>query len=531
MIFLIAVALRMWRLDHLELFGDEVDAGFQAYSLLKTGRDFRGNFLPLYMHSLSEWRAPLLMYAMAPFVGIFGLNEWGVRLTAAFWGLADMAVFYWLLKEFKVKESVSLTALFLLAVLPWHIQYSRTAFELTLMAGLILLGLVFLKKKKDAWAAIFLGLSIYAYNTANVYVPFLTVLTVVMDEQRDKLKRVVKMGLLVGLVTAPMLWMIVSGHAGDRFRLVSVFSSKEIVGQINQFRNWDESRIVKLFYNRPSYWLVKILRNYGHALSTDFLFGEGDTTFRHSLHRVGNLYWAMLPMILLGLIKAKKRPDKFWLGFLAIAPAAAAVTIDGGYHASRLFLLIFPMVYFAAKGMVWLATKLPVMAIGLAMILVFEFLNFQVYYWRLYPLESWRWWHWGYKEIMTELKKQEGNFDKLLIENTYEPALIRYWFWTKSEPNKQLFEQDDKMRAGQVNGFDGFCFKKRICFVNFGNRFEPEMIEENKLYMISQDRNVAGVWDWQKSPPEGIEVLAAARNPLGEPLFYLVTKEKKGVSF
>ena len=79
-----------------ELFGDEVDVGYQAYSLFKTGKDLYGQTLPLYIHSLSEWRAPLLMYATVPTIAVFGLNEYGVRLPEVILGaLAPLILFSW----------------------------------------------------------------------------------------------------------------------------------------------------------------------------------------------------------------------------------------------------------------------------------------------------------------------------------------------------------------------------------------------------------------------------------------------------
>src|SRR3972149_12034802 len=80
--------LRFGFLDKVppELFGDEVDVGYQAASLLHTGRDLYGQVMPTYIHSLSEWRAPLLMYATVPTVAALGLNEWGVRAPQALFG-------------------------------------------------------------------------------------------------------------------------------------------------------------------------------------------------------------------------------------------------------------------------------------------------------------------------------------------------------------------------------------------------------------------------------------------------------------
>ena len=69
-----------------ELFGDEIDVGYQAYSLLHTGQDLYRQILPTYIRSLSEPRAPLLMYATVPTIAAFGNTAWGVRIPSAVWG-------------------------------------------------------------------------------------------------------------------------------------------------------------------------------------------------------------------------------------------------------------------------------------------------------------------------------------------------------------------------------------------------------------------------------------------------------------
>jgi hypothetical protein len=72
-ILIVAAFLRLWKLSQVpvSLFGDEVDVGYQAYSILKTGRDYYGNFLPVHFHSLAEWRTPLYIYTAVPTVAIF----------------------------------------------------------------------------------------------------------------------------------------------------------------------------------------------------------------------------------------------------------------------------------------------------------------------------------------------------------------------------------------------------------------------------------------------------------------------------
>src|SRR3989344_7442434 len=125
-ILLLALVLRVFRLDDtpISLFGDEIDVGLQAYSILETGKDYFGNSFPLMFKSFEEVRLPLFIYSAVPMVGIFGLNEWGVRLTGVFWGMLGILGAYLLIKKLYGLK-VALISSFILAITPWHLQFSR----------------------------------------------------------------------------------------------------------------------------------------------------------------------------------------------------------------------------------------------------------------------------------------------------------------------------------------------------------------------------------------------------------------------
>lgn len=531
LILLVASFLRVYRLDYLELFGDEVDAGYQSYSLLMTGRDYKGHLLPSYAQSFSEWRAPGLMYAMIPFIKIFGLNEWGVRLCPAFFGVLSILAFYFLLKEIGVSKKVSLWTSFLLAILPWHIQYSRAGYELTLLCFLILGGVFFLKKainsNKNALiivSGLLFSVAIYTYNTANIFVPLLCLTTLIIwKAKKEKWLVLIFSGFIFCL---PLIYQILFGHAADRFGTVAIFNNKDVIAEVNDYRNAGKnSWMSKIFYNKATVSGKKILFNYFNAFGDNFLFNEGDVTFRQSLHQVGNLYWIELPLIVWGLVvfirNKNKTKGEWWLfGLLLISPTASSLTIDGYNHASRLFLMVFPLSYLAASGLDNVKKYLKYLIL---IILFLEFSFYQYYYWSFYRNESWRWWHTGYKEAMIYVFSNKNNYNKVIMDNTYEPALIRYLFWNKTNP-KTIFSLKDKM-DNKVDTFNGFCLDEKTCFVDFQDKFKVENLNKNVLYLISQERSVGGDWDWSKNPPEGIEVKRTVRNYDGTPIFYLVVKK------
>src|SRR3989344_1369248 len=87
-IFLFALALRTVNLgDHPSgLTWDEAGLGYNAYSILKTGRDEFGTFLPIVFKSFGDYKPGIYVYLTVPSVAIFGLTEFAVRFPSALFG-------------------------------------------------------------------------------------------------------------------------------------------------------------------------------------------------------------------------------------------------------------------------------------------------------------------------------------------------------------------------------------------------------------------------------------------------------------
>src|SRR4030042_566937 len=84
-IFLIALLFRFYKLSSypVSLSMDEVAIGYNAYSILKTGKDEWGQKLPLAFKSVGDYKPPVDIYLTVPSVWVFGLNEFGVRFPVA----------------------------------------------------------------------------------------------------------------------------------------------------------------------------------------------------------------------------------------------------------------------------------------------------------------------------------------------------------------------------------------------------------------------------------------------------------------
>ena len=94
----LAATLRVWRLgvDGRPLLWDEAALGYNAYSILKTGKDEYGTFLPLSIRSFDDYKPPLYTYLTVPSVALFGLSVWSTRLPSAVMGILAVVGVYFL---------------------------------------------------------------------------------------------------------------------------------------------------------------------------------------------------------------------------------------------------------------------------------------------------------------------------------------------------------------------------------------------------------------------------------------------------
>jgi len=134
LVLLLASVIRLWDLSNtpISLYWDEMDVGYQAYSILNTGKDYFGNFLPLTPHSFADFRAPVFIYLTIPFIQVFDLTALGVRLPAAVAAVVSIYLIFLVAKEILENKKLALIAALILAFSPWHIHYSRMSFEATI---------------------------------------------------------------------------------------------------------------------------------------------------------------------------------------------------------------------------------------------------------------------------------------------------------------------------------------------------------------------------------------------------------------
>ncbi|MBI3282570.1 glycosyltransferase family 39 protein, partial [Candidatus Curtissbacteria bacterium] len=101
LIILLASVLRLIALDRYPagLNADEASIGYNAYSLIQTGKDEHGASWPLVFRSFDDYKPGVYFYLVLPFVKFLGLNVLAVRFPSALLGIASVYFIYLIVKK------------------------------------------------------------------------------------------------------------------------------------------------------------------------------------------------------------------------------------------------------------------------------------------------------------------------------------------------------------------------------------------------------------------------------------------------
>lgn len=148
LILFLGAVLRIYHLGQIPpgVNRDEASIGYTAYSLLHTGKDEYGRFLPISFQSFGDWKLPIYIYETVLSVAIFGLNAFAVRIPSAIAGILLVILVYFLIKELFKDRNLALTAMFLTAISPWSIHLSRVESESNTAVTFVTLGVLLLLK-------------------------------------------------------------------------------------------------------------------------------------------------------------------------------------------------------------------------------------------------------------------------------------------------------------------------------------------------------------------------------------------------
>lgn len=484
-IFLLAGFLRFYQLgsNPPALSWDEAAWGYNAYSLGLDGRDEFGRLLPLdYFESFGDFKPPVYAYLTVLPVKLFGLNEFATRFASAFFGSLTILLTYFLVKEIFSPRCLTLPliAALLLAVSPWHIMLSRTAFEANVASFFLIAGVTFFLvgvRQKNwflALSAASFGLSMHTFNTARILAPILVlVLTVAFRKQLWQQKKQLALAGVIGfLILLPAIPFLFTPQAKLRFKEVNIFSDPSVVILANQEMTNDNwawwSRII---HNRRWGYFRQFLTHYFDHFKPSFLFIKGDGNPKFSTQDVGQLYFWELPFLVAGIfLLLKKRQGYWWLLpvwlLVGIGPAATARETP---HALRIETTLPTWQILTALGLVnfWQYAKKQkpllknALVVSCCLLALLGFIYFQHGYWRHYAVEFSGEWQYGYEPAIEFIKGVKDEYDEIWFANQLGRPYIYLLYYLQKNPSefrREAIVERDVFGFVNVRSFDKYHF-------------------------------------------------------------------------
>ncbi len=472
---------------------DEVSLAYNAKALLQTGKDEHGNSWPITIRSFNDYKPSLYTYSLIPALAIFGESNFAIRFPSALFGTLTVLTTYFLVKELfpavilsvsegSIKrffgfgpqndgETVALLASFLLALSPWHLQFSRGAFEANLALFWFISGGVFLLKSrnKSQWlpiAALCYGLSLMAYHSTKVVIPLL-VLTIGLPHLKTiwSAKRpLIISAAIATLFLIPIVRTIQLGVGQSRFSSVSFTTIDNLLDNSrHRIETENNSRLSRMINHRFLVYAKEVIGGYLDHYDIKFWFIEGDSIPRHTAVGLGLLHWWILPFVLIGILSMLNQPKNTkWPMFtwFLIAPAASALT-SGTPNSIRAIFFTPTFEIFTALGIIsfisWIKHRGNLFLYLLATCyLLLATVNVATYFHLYYthtPKETSQAWQYGYQQMVEWVVSQKPNYKNVIITTAYDQPYIYVLWYGKYSPKNWV-------NNGEYGkGFDGFEFR------------------------------------------------------------------------
>lgn len=547
-ILISAAVLRLCFLDKYPpgLYSDEAAYGYNAFSLLETGRDEFGKNWPISFKSFGDYKPAMSAWLIIPFIKIFGVSDYSIRLPSALLGLLTVFGVFLLSKEiFEEKKNKFFKYLpylcaILLAVNPWHILFSRSSMLVSIEATFILFGFLFFLKaiKKPQFfflSALSFCAAIYSYYGSRVTVPLL-IITLAFNFKNGlgKVKKQIAMAIILGAVSlSPLLIafykdpLVITGRA----KTVSIFYDPGIKLKLWEAHTLDGSDfpvvLSRFFHNKFYFYFRDFLKRYVGHFSFGFLFVNGDKQIPFDLPRYGLLYLVDIPFFLYGLflmIKYRTQKRTALVLYLFLSPVVSSFSFLTP-AANRSFNMVVPWVIISAFGIIEFLNRIHVTwknwVIGaIGYLYVLSFVHFLFIYTYLVPMMSPASWHYGRQELVQKIFKYENNFDKVFVPNDYGPAYIWLLLYKNYPPQTYLKEANindvpDELGFVKVNSFAKY---------QMVNNYDWEKVEKSGKHLyIGFEEQIPDFWYgiWQGKIYK-VDVLDKVVYPNGKIAFKLI---------
>ena len=449
------------------LNADEATNAYDAYSILKTGKDQYGNFMPLRFKSFGDYKLPLLTYLAIPFIKMFGLTETGIRMVNFPFVFFFPIIIYFLTQELFNKKNVSLLAAFLSAFAPGLQLFGRQAHEGFLTAFFLTLSfylfLKLLKKQNVLNFSFFVFtflMALFGYHSTRLWVGFYFFLFLFFIFK----KKLSKLTVLIFIVVILLFGISDLIYKPTRIQNLLFYNNIGFSLKINELRGEGGSRLV---YNKLTVGLKDLINEYSKYFSPQFLVINGDGNSRFGYPGISPITALEYIFIFIGLYYLFKNKEKWRylvLLMLLFSPISAALSWAGESITRSIFIFI-PILIISAYGIInFLNKKNVIFYLLLSIFYLLSLFYSWDFYLNHYPKRAvvLRSWQAGYKELANYIKTNYNRYDKFYITKKNGQPYIYLLFYLNYPPEKYQKESSlssaDQYGFGQVEKFDKFIF-------------------------------------------------------------------------
>lgn len=499
LIILLATFLRVYRLDQVppSLNWDEVDGGYNAYTIANWGRDEWGNFLPLVFTSFRDDKRPIHIYLTAPVVKLFGLSDFTTRLSGATIGvLSVIVIFYLALILFKSDLIALLSALFL-AISPYHLQFSRGLWEINFALFFFMLGLLlfYLALQKKGWfislSFFSFGLGILSYHSSIIVIPPI-VLMLILFYIKDLIRLSTHFYLSLVILLIFVVLLISDSRLLGTARIQQTQFGKDIIEKTQTFQ---KTKIFILGLGEITF------KQYLTHFTPQYLFIFGDQSPRNSVKTFGEFYKIDALFILIGLLYLlilRSKVTVIILTWLLLSPIPSSL-VSHAPNATRAVFMMGSLNLIAAFGagniINWFKGNFRVVILAAILILLgIQFYSYSDYYYNSYPKKDAIEWQYGMKQS-AEFVKSHPEYTQVYVTDIRSQPYIFYLFYLKTPLpeylNAVVYNRLEESKSyNTVSYFENFYLtkegqRKRINFY-FGGWDSVESIpDRNVLYVLS----------------------------------------------
>jgi 4-amino-4-deoxy-L-arabinose transferase-like glycosyltransferase len=347
---------------------DEAIIAINAQSIAASGRDLRGNLLPLYTQTADHsWYQPLVIYLTAIALKIAPFSEWSIRVPAVVMSVLSVGLMFLVVRRAMQSLFLAAVAAVMLALTPALFIHSRYAMDyhypIPFILGWLYCLLRFDAGRQRAWlvgAAATLGVGFYCYISSIVMMPIYFVMTLMWLYARREAPRAYAVSTLTfGPLLLPFaIWIA---------RHPTAYSATVV-----KYGLYDASDLNPVQGLRSAFGFLSVgerLSHYWNYFDPSLLFFGSGIKVQFSTNLVGVFLLPMAVFMLVGVYAVmKRRAEPFYLivliGFVT-APIAASIPTEENAIFRALGLLPFG-VLLAAAGVerLWHRVAPPSLALG-----------------------------------------------------------------------------------------------------------------------------------------------------------------------